>query len=164
MNLLLILPLLPTGHWKLCPPKNVLLQAEWGMWRLSNVTGVQISPRLREASWSRPNGLLTPGGGWVLQGVRGGSIQIPQKFQLKEKVDEGVEMETGRVFRQGARHRLLKRKIIQSWQSAGELKCLLWSLIWTYLTTEPQIVNEIRSLSIWEGGWKDGKMGKGEKV
>ena len=29
---------------------------------------------------------------------------------------------------------------------------------------EPQIVNEILSLSIWEGGWKDGKMGKGEKV
>lgn len=26
---------------------------------------------------------------------RGGSIQIPQKFQLKEKVDKGVEMETG---------------------------------------------------------------------
>lgn len=66
------------------------------MWRLPSVTGVQISPRLREASRSRPNGLLTAGGGCVLQGVRGGSIQIPQKVQLKENVDEGVEMETGR--------------------------------------------------------------------
>ena len=27
---------------------------------------------------------------------KGGSIQIPQKFPLKEKVDEGVEIETGR--------------------------------------------------------------------
>ena len=71
------------------------------MLRLPSVTGVQISLRLREASCSRPSGLLTPGV-CVCMCVcvarhKGGSIQIPQKFQLKEKVDEGVEIETGRV-------------------------------------------------------------------
>ena len=73
------------------------------MLRLPSVTGVQISLRLREASCSRPSGLLTPGVCvcvYVCVCVarhKGGSIQIPQKFQLKEKVDEGVEIETGRV-------------------------------------------------------------------
>lgn len=64
------------------------------MWRLPGVTGVQISLRLGEASQSRPSGLLTPG--VCVARDKGGSIQIPQKFQLKEKVDEGVEIETGR--------------------------------------------------------------------